>query len=566
MSDLLDAALQYASAGFSVIPVKPDYDAKRKRFVKQSHVIWGGFQQRKATADEIQAWWQKWPTAMIGIVTGALSDLFAIDCDTQKGFEAIQALLPETMLVPTAITPRGGWHLWFKYPQGLTIKAGAIPGVDYRGEGGYIIADPSVNVHGGRYQWLDGLAYNQVNLPSLDSNIILILKKGGVGGNGVSEGVNNCVTPTLTTLTTSDHTGNIWGDGVRDENLFHLAFNLAKQGDGKDFIFQTLMAITKSWGEEDSKWILTKIDSAFKRLETKERNIADEIREFVLTTTGHFLTTDGHKWLHLTTRQEQKAGNMAYLRLFEEGLIERVGNRNGCYRRVERNNREMEFIEEEVFEYPIKLPFGLNDLCKLYPRNIVVIAGSKSAGKTALLLEIMRLNQNNKAVIYLNSEMGSQEWTERLKGLGIKKKKDIKFQALECHTNYHDEIDGSDKIYIVDFLEIHDNFFEIAKPIRQIHEKLKDGICIIAVQKKFGEKMGRGAEFSMEKARLYLSMDFVEDEGGCCRIQIIDAKAPKLSSGVRGFYKRVKIIGGVIESVLDPQWKYEALNWNKPRR
>jgi len=137
-------------------------------------------------------------------------------------------------------------------------------------------------------------------------------------------------------------------------------------------------------------------------------------------------------------------------------------------------------------EYPVKMPVGIHDLCYLYAKNIIVVAGSKGAGKTAFLLNVALLNQNDHEVIYFNSEMGDEEWTKRLQALGIHNKTDQKFKAWHRHDKFHERMDERNAIYIVDFMEIHDNFYEIAKPIRQIHEKLKDGICFIGIQMKRG--------------------------------------------------------------------------------
>jgi len=117
------------------------------------------------------------------------------------------------------------------------------------------------------------------------------------------------------------------------------------------------------------------------------------------------------------------------------------------------------------------------------------------------------------------------------------------------------KIDGTKKIWIVDFLEIHENFYEIAKSIRQIHEKLGEGICFIAIQKKGNEKFGRGAEFSMEKSRLYLTLDYVEGTECCTKMTIVDAKACKLPSGAKGLNKRIKILGGASMLDLDKTWQ-----------
>ena len=244
---------------------------------------------------------------------------------------------------------------------------------------------------------------------------------------------------------------------------------------------------------------------------------------------------------------------MILVRLQKEGLIEKYGEKRGCYRPVDTEESIMQFVEDEISEYPIKLPFGLNDICSIYPKNIIMIAGTKSAGKTAILLDIAIRNMHRNEVVYLNSEMGHKEWTVRLKNMGIKTADEIKFKGIECHSNFHDKINGGRKIYIIDYLEIHDNFFEIAKPIRQIHEKLEDGICIIALQKKYGQDLGRGAEFSMEKSRLYLTLDFLRDEL-CSKITIIDAKASKMPQSASGLFKKIKITHGSHIEVLTPQW------------
>jgi hypothetical protein len=47
----------------------------------------------------------------------------------------------------------------------------------------------------------------------------------------------------------------------------------------------------------------------------------------------------------------------------------------------------------------------------------------------------------------------------------------------------------------------------------------------------------------MEKSRLYLTMDYVDEQQSTC-VRIVDAKEPKIESGARGLFRYVKIIGG----------------------
>lgn len=148
--EILKAAIEYSEKyNYPIIPVNPEN--------KKPFISWLEFQKRKATPQEIEGWWKKRPNAMIGAVTGQISGDFVIDVDP-GGDEALQEYIPDSLLTPTSITPRGGKHLHFEHPHGnLTIRAGILPHVDYRGQGGYICMPPSRNAEGKGYKWLDGL-------------------------------------------------------------------------------------------------------------------------------------------------------------------------------------------------------------------------------------------------------------------------------------------------------------------------------------------------------------------------------------------------------------------------
>ena len=286
--------------------------------------------------------------------------------------------------------------------------------------------------------------------------------------------------------------------------------------------------------------------------------VATRVEDMITFTAGMFTVQEVYRDLNITSEGEKVSVRKCLVKLCNKGEIERVGSKDGVYRRIETDVKRTKFITGRLEEFPIALPIGINDLCKLYAKNIVVIAGSKSAGKTALLMNIAIDNQDKMPVVYLNSEMGDEEFTSRMQAFGVDSEDQIKFDCIECHNNFADHIDGTRKLYIVDFLEIHDNFYEIAKHIRAIHEKLGDGVAVIAIQKKNGERLGRGADFSMEKARLYISMDYQPD-AKCTRVTIVDAKSPK-RQGVRGAYQDVKIFNGASFSSLNGaknDWQFQ---------
>ncbi|MBF0207072.1 MAG: bifunctional DNA primase/polymerase [Oligoflexia bacterium] len=116
----------------------------------------------KATTDQsiIKEWWCKWPEANIGILTGSKSKIFVVDIDPRHGGIDSIELWEKTFfsLGKTSAVVRSGGnglHYYFKSLQSEKIKnqTNILPGIDIRGEGGYIVAPPSNHVNGKIYSW-----------------------------------------------------------------------------------------------------------------------------------------------------------------------------------------------------------------------------------------------------------------------------------------------------------------------------------------------------------------------------------------------------------------------------
>lgn len=290
---------------------------------------------------------------------------------------------------------------------------------------------------------------------------------------------------------------------------------------------------------------------------TEKRNIQQELENLVeFRGNGTMTLSDFYNDLRLNDKDEKTACRMAINRLVARQKIEKLeSGRTGTYRTIKAIAEETKFIKGPRNHFPIELPFGLNKLCYIHPKSIIIIAGSKSSGKTATLLSTALENQNKTPVVYLNSDMGDEEYTDRVTRMGCTCEEDIRFKIYNRSSDFHDLITSEKKIFMIDFLEIHENFYEIGKPIKQIWEKLKDGVAIIAIQMKAGGTTARGGDFTKEKARLYLAMDFIAAES-CTKITIIDAKSPTnlYSDGVKNWTRKVKIIGG-------SRFSYQN-NWN----
>ncbi len=195
-----DAALDYCRRGWSVVALRPRG--------KYPLIRWEPFQYRPAEAAEVRRWYDRWPDANVGIVTGQVSGLVVLDVDPRHGGEDSVAewakrdrRLPESV---EAETGGGGRHLYLLAPRRLLRnRVGLAPGIDLRANGGLIVAPPSVHPSGRRYAWrADRAPADRTLAPVPDWLIRMAAGDGDHGGHsirhwrkvveeGVVEGVRN---------------------------------------------------------------------------------------------------------------------------------------------------------------------------------------------------------------------------------------------------------------------------------------------------------------------------------------------------------------------------------------
>lgn len=143
---LLGSALWYAEQGLHVFPLTPGAKIPLPRS--------RGFKDATTDAEQIRAWWAQTPDANIGIATGHLVDVVDIDgAPGQASRAGHWPMFERLAVIGKVLTPRpGGMHL-FVPATGEGNRAGILPGVDYRGVGGYVVAAPS-RTDVGTYRWL----------------------------------------------------------------------------------------------------------------------------------------------------------------------------------------------------------------------------------------------------------------------------------------------------------------------------------------------------------------------------------------------------------------------------
>ncbi len=496
-SPALTWAQHYLEQGFSVIPVDPKS--------KKATVKWADYQKRMPTGQELEQWFSKGSLGM-AIVTGGISQLCVIDVDSHKhpdAIERIKPLLPTGEDYPLAQSQSGGWHLYFRCNGEL--RGGVdIPftGVDLRANGNYIICPPTPG-----YEWKRKIEAGGSNLHTLSISYtkeLLLARASATSmprneerGQGGTKGDKG---DTFNTLS--------FTEGRRDEDLFHVANILTKGGMSSKEIEQLLMLIGEKICDPPfpSNEIYAKIKSAINREDKREINIAKVIEAWVMDTEGTFGGQEVDKEGILGTKGDKKYIGKVLRRLAQKGIIEKSGDRNGYYRRIEKEIEEIDWRDSSNDAIDFRWPFGLEEFVKLHPGSLVVIAGEQNAGKTAFMLNLVRLNMDRgREIYYASSEFGGEELKERLLGFEDIPLDEWKFHFFNRADEFQDIIKPDD-INLIDYFEISDNFYQIGGKLKLIHDKLGQGIAVVALQKDSKAGQGRGGSFGLEKPRLYLNL------------------------------------------------------------
>lgn len=142
-----------------------------------------GLKDASVEQSKIDIWWHRWLQANIGIRTGKVSGIVVLDIDPrQGGNESLDQLIAKHGELPTTVeaeTGGGGRHLVFRHPGGeFRNRTNIRPGIDVRGDNGYIVAPPSMHISGQCYAWKLGHAPDDLDLPPLPSWLVDLITSG----------------------------------------------------------------------------------------------------------------------------------------------------------------------------------------------------------------------------------------------------------------------------------------------------------------------------------------------------------------------------------------------------
>jgi Bifunctional DNA primase/polymerase, N-terminal len=169
MNEVLEWALAYAEHPRWLVHPCREVPAGGNKADRKKPAIRRWPERATTNLEQIRYWWQQRPAANISIATGARSGVWVLDIDGEEGIASL-CRHSDLMAIETA-TQRtgGGWQAIFRWPVGRNIinstgkatkpgeprRRNLGPGLDTRGDGGYVVVPTSIHPEtGAEYEWI----------------------------------------------------------------------------------------------------------------------------------------------------------------------------------------------------------------------------------------------------------------------------------------------------------------------------------------------------------------------------------------------------------------------------
>lgn len=450
MGAILDAALEYAEAGLSVFPVKRS---------DKSPYTEHGLKDASKDAETIKRWWKQYPDANVAIACGEASNgLLVVDVDIKPSegkrgdeslhyWEAQYGDFPETVVAKTG---SGGIHYYLKANDLSNYKntVDALPGVDIRGDGAYVVAPPSVYADGRVYEWQRGVSASDVDeIAPANQSVYGLLNLNRKGSQ---------TTPKPTTKTSVRNVA----QGNRNVTLFRYCCLQRGQDVPYEAALAGARAFVATWEPPLSDHEIVKtLNSAYNNYEPNEVTI------------------------YGPPQQPEKDDDGNYIPRLPAELTQ-------------------EFLLNPP---PKKKPLVMNYLRE---GEAMLLSGNPKAGKSFLIVQLaiavatgtpwIGANCQKKPVLYIDGELSPEMTAERIKDIRVKmgisyfpenlhvintKKEDVTLKDIADdfeHKIRHEELVIIDPLYMFINSDENDNS-QMKKEMEQIKRISATGVAVVVV-------------------------------------------------------------------------------------
>lgn len=253
------------------------------------------------------------------------------------------------------------------------------------------------------------------------------------------------------------------------------------------------------------------------------------IEEWLVLVKGKFNVRDIWNEVGIETPEGKKHLRIILTRLEAKGIISANGG-GGVYRKTDLDAPIIEWQQADPNKtVDLTMPFGIHEFVKIFPKSIIIVAGSKNAGKTAWMYNFIALNMSHHIIDLYNSETSPEQMQERFAPLDIPEP--APFNVYERYDNFADII-HPDHVSVIDYLDLNSEVYLVGSEIDAIFRKLKN-VAVIGLQKPppsvtyvkgvkkiIDRDLAYGGGFTAKRAVLYVSMS-------ANKLKLVYVKTPK---------------------------------------
>lgn len=299
-----------------------------------------------------------------------------------------------------------------------------------------------------------------------------------------------------------------------------------------------------------------------------------EVSKFIDGTEGIFSTSEIYTAMCAKSKQEKDLIRYALHKFVREKKIMSEGKKSGVYRKIAQLYSVLDIEGADTSPLDWYGPLGLHAMARIYPKSVIVVAGVANMGKSAFAYEMVRANKRlfpiGKAR-FQTTEAGSVEIKSRL----MKYPQDQwplqwwvdNIEFIDQSENWVDVIDP-DGLNVVDYVSDYKEAYMVPFYIKQIHDKLKNGIAVLVVQKDPGKAHGQGGQGVRHAARLAVDIEFQKMTIAKAKVPI---RKPPEYKHVDGMFRKFDIEHSW-KFVPDGEWqttddvKYAGFEDDKPKQ
>lgn len=268
------------------------------------------------------------------------------------------------------------------------------------------------------------------------------------------------------------------------------------------------------------------------------------IEEWVSLIKGKFNVRDIWNEVGIESPEGKTHLRVILSRLEDKGIISANGG-GGNYRKLDNEAPIIDWQQADPTKLvPLLFPFGEHELVKIYPKSIIIVAGSKNAGKTAYMYNFIKMNMDKFIIDLYNNETSPEQMKERFAPLDIPNP--APFNTYSRYDNFADVI-HPDHVSVIDYLDLNSEVYLVGSEIDAIFRKVNN-VAVIGLQKPppsvtfikgvrkvIDRDLAYGGGFTAKRSVLYISMG----EGKLKLVYVKTPKSPKVNPNNMTFTYRI---------------------------